>query len=156
MKFLEHAKRAVLPKQEARLENETLRKLLFIYLELCRRYERESKDRTGGSGWSKSDKKRLRSLAGAYAFLGNKQSSRAKRIMALINRLRAKRDRHLSELQETLRASTIKYNQHAIKHNCSNVWANCTRCGDLGMGQYMHVERGVCFSCGRYPTINLG
>ena len=93
-------------------------------------------------------KSRLKQLVQAYAFIGDKSSDRARRIMRLINVLRARRD--LKRLEEQ-RANEAEYRETSLMHN-KNIHGYCTRCHNKGMGVYRHILRGVCFQCGRMPT----
>jgi len=93
-------------------------------------------------------KSRLKQLVQAYAFIGDKSSDRARRIMRLINVLRARRD--LRRLEKE-RASEAEYLARSLIHN-SKISGYCSRCNNKGMGIYRHIQRGVCFQCGRMPT----
>lgn len=92
---------------------------------------------------------RLKKLVQAYAHAGIKSSDRARRIMRLINILRARRDLRLLEEKK---ASESEYLTWALLHN-QKISGYCSRCQNKGMGIYRHVSRGVCFQCGRMPTL---
>lgn len=94
-----------------------------------------------------SRKSRLRKLVEAYAFIGDKGSDRARRIMRLINILRARRN--LKRLEKE-KASEAEYLAQSLIHN-SKIFGYCSRCDNKGMGVYRHIQRGVCFQCGRMP-----
>lgn len=41
-----------------------------------------------------------------------------------------------------------------LKHSrSSNQGSSCSRCNGLGMGEYRHIQNGVCFNCGAAPSL---
>ncbi|MBY5944781.1 hypothetical protein [Photobacterium rosenbergii] len=83
---------------------------------------------------------RLRQLVEAYAYSTDQKEK--KRLMRLINILRERRNLK----RKLLKKSTT----HAHKEKIDGY---CSRCHGYGMGIYRHVQGGVCFQCGRMPTI---
>jgi hypothetical protein len=88
---------------------------------------------------------RIKKLVQAYASITNKDSEKAVRIMRLINILRARKI-----LKQELEIE--KYRDIVASHN-KKISGYCTRCNNKGMGMFHHIQRGVCFRCGRMPVI---
>jgi hypothetical protein len=155
MEFLEIAKKAAQGHRVTKPESALVLESRECFLKAHDRYQLEMKERTGGTDWTESDKQRLCKLVKTYSFIGDKHTPKAQKAMRLINQLRAKRDIELNRLKKALQESAIAYNRHVVTFNDTEVRVNCSRCLGRGMGQYRYIERGVCFKCGRYPTIGL-
>lgn len=84
-------------------------------------------------------KKRRRELAERYASMPNKQSPNAINIMATLKKL-------IALDVNTLPNKKRRYSSHSFRNSSS-----CQRCHGFGMGQFRHIQSGVCFCCGRLP-----
>lgn len=81
-------------------------------------------------------KAKIRELARTYANFSNKNSESARNVMLTLNKLRNEYAR-------------FPPRQH-VRRAVSSI-SSCPRCHGYGMGQYRHIEGGVCFRCGQLP-----
>lgn len=88
-------------------------------------------------------KAKRRELARRYANISNKNSPYAENIMATLKRLIQFRvsSRATPSNRTYSRFSATPYRRHS----------SCPRCSGFGMGQFRHVQNGVCFCCGKLP-----
>ena len=84
-------------------------------------------------------KHKRRKLAERYASITNKQSPNAINIMATLKKL-------IALDVNTLPNKTRRYSSHSFRNSSS-----CQRCHGFGMGQFRHIQSGVCFRCGKLP-----
>lgn len=84
-------------------------------------------------------KHKRRKLAERYASITNKQSPNAINIMATLKKL-------IALDVNTLPNKTRRYSSHSFRNSSS-----CPRCNGFGMGQFRHIQSGVCFCCGKLP-----
>jgi hypothetical protein len=84
-------------------------------------------------------KHKRRKLAERYASITNKQSPNAINIMATLRKL-------IALDLNTLPNKTRRYSSHSFRNSSS-----CPRCNGFGMGQFRHIQSGVCFCCGKLP-----
>ena len=84
-------------------------------------------------------KHKRRKLAERYASITNKQSPNAINIMATLKKL-------IALDVNTLPNKTRRYSSHSFRNSSS-----CPRCNGFGMGQFRHIQSGVCFRCGKLP-----
>lgn len=84
-------------------------------------------------------KRRRRELAARYASITNRQSLSAINIMAKLKKLISLDDKNLTN-------NNRRYTSPSSRNSTS-----CPRCGGFGMSQFGHIQRGVCFCCGKLP-----